>query len=125
MTSKEKITQRLIFYSIFRILSFQLNINIRFRTTSPDGLLLWSGRQREEETEDEEESKSKKDDQHSSSNLIGNNRGDFLALGLSDGYLHFRFNLGGGELFLRYNSTRVDDGVWHRVQAFRYEKYSI
>jgi hypothetical protein len=46
--------------------------------------------------------------------------GDFLALGIADGYLHFRFNLGSGEVNIPYNLTRVDDGLWHRVKAIRY-----
>jgi hypothetical protein len=59
------------------------------------GLLLWSGRQ----------------------NMSA--AGDFLALGIADGYLHFRFNLGSGEVIIPYNFTRVDDGLWHRVKAVR------
>ena len=45
---------------------------------------------------------------------------DFLALGIEDGILHFRFNLGSGEVSIPYNFTRVDDGLWHRVKAIRY-----
>jgi hypothetical protein len=46
--------------------------------------------------------------------------GDFLALGIADGYLHFRFNLGSGEVTIPYNFTQVDDGLWHRVKAIRF-----
>lgn len=69
---------------------------MRFRTSSSMGLLLWSGRR----------------------NMSA--AGDFLALGIADGYLHFRFNLGSGEVTIPYNLTRVDDGLWHRVKAIRY-----
>lgn len=60
------------------------------------GLLLWSGRR----------------------NMSA--AGDFLALGIADGYLHFRFNLGSGEVTIPYNFTQVDDGLWHRVKAVRF-----
>ncbi|GLG97431.1 Uncharacterized protein GBIM_04195 [Gryllus bimaculatus] len=68
---------------------------MRFRTRSASGLLLWSGQTRMTPA------------------------GDFLALGVSAGHLHFRFNLGGGEVTIVYNATRVDDGLWHRLRAVR------
>lgn len=79
-----------------RIISYKININMRFRTSSSVGLLLWSGRR----------------------NMSA--AGDFLGLGIADGYLHFRFNLGSGEVIIPYNYTRVDDGLWHRVKAIRF-----
>lgn len=30
------------------------------------------------------------------------------------------FNVGSGEMVLEYNSTRIDDGLWHRVRATRF-----
>jgi hypothetical protein len=70
---------------------------MRFRTTATSGLILWTGR--------------------IEVTLIS---GDFLALGIRDGYLHLRYNLGSGEAMLIYNATRIDDGNWHRVKATRY-----
>ncbi|KAJ9575876.1 hypothetical protein L9F63_007255, partial [Diploptera punctata] len=81
-----------------RIISYKININMRFRTSSSIGLLLWSGRRNMTST------------------------GDFLALGIEDGFLHFRFNLGSGEVSISYNFTKVDDGLWHRVKAIRNEQ---
>ncbi|XP_063237473.1 pikachurin [Bacillus rossius redtenbacheri] len=78
---------------LFRIVNYKLSINMRFRTTSESGLLLWSGRR----------------------NMTSSS--DCVALGLSAGRLHFRFNLGGGEARVDYNYTVVSDGLWHRLKA--------
>lgn len=69
---------------------------MRFRTTSPNGLITWTGRNEMKQT-----------------------FGDFLALGIKDGYLHLRYNLGSGETLIVFNETRVDDGNWHRVKVMR------
>ena len=45
---------------------------------------------------------------------------DYFLLGIQDGHVQFRFNLGNGEGVLVFNSTRVDDGRWHRIKATRY-----
>ena len=37
-------------------------------------------------------------------------------------YFQFSFNLGSGEAHLVYNSTRVDDGLWHRIRATRLDQ---
>ncbi|XP_059473292.1 pikachurin [Neocloeon triangulifer] len=84
--------------TIKRIVSNKLNINIRFRTQSSGGLLLWSGRRSE------------------------SSGGDSLALGVRAGMLELRYNLGSGEVLLVYNFSRVDDGLWHRVKALRNEQ---
>ena len=34
----------------------------------------------------------------------------------------FGYNLGSGEARLVYNSTRVDDGLWHRIRATRLDQ---
>ena len=34
----------------------------------------------------------------------------------------FAYNLGSGEATLVYNSTRVDDGLWHRIRATRLDQ---
>ena len=31
-----------------------------------------------------------------------------------------RFNLGNGEGLLECNASRIDDGLWHRIRATRY-----
>ncbi|XP_048510585.1 pikachurin isoform X2 [Athalia rosae] len=88
-----------------RIISFRVDINMRFRVSSSSGLLLWSGRQLDpQETTD--------------------TNGDFLALGLDQGYLTLAYNLGSGEASLRYNLTRLDDDLWHRVRAVRNEQWA-
>ena len=69
---------------------------MRFRAVSADGLLLWTGGDH------------------------FNAAADFLMLGLADGRLHYRFNLGNGEAVLIHNASRVDDGRWHRVRATRW-----
>lgn len=83
-----------------RIISYRVDINMRFRASSSSGLLLWSGRQA-----DPQEQRDEND--------------DFLALGLDRGYLTLAYNLGSGEAVLRYNLTRLDDDLWHRVRAVR------
>ena len=50
---------------------------------------------------------------------------DFLLLGLENGFLHFRFNLGNGEGGVIYNQSKIDDGKWHRIRASRYVSSSI
>ncbi|XP_053985558.1 pikachurin-like [Hylaeus volcanicus] len=88
-----------------RIISYRVDINMRFRASSSNGLLLWSGRQA-----DPQEQRDKND--------------DFLALGLDRGYLTLAYNLGSGEAVLRYNLTRLDDDLWHRVRAVRNEQWA-
>ncbi|XP_066599302.1 pikachurin isoform X2 [Prorops nasuta] len=88
-----------------RIISYRVDINMRFRASSSNGLLLWSGRQ-----SDPQEQKDEND--------------DFLALGLKQGYLTLAYNLGSGEAVLRYNLTRLDDDLWHRVRAVRNEQWA-
>uniref|UniRef100_A0A182Q9V0 Pikachurin n=1 Tax=Anopheles farauti TaxID=69004 RepID=A0A182Q9V0_9DIPT len=78
-----------------RVISYEIDLNLRFKTHSANGLILWTGR-------------------HSA--LEGD---DFLSLGIENGYLHLRYNLGSGEINIKYNSTKVSDGLWHRVRALR------
>ncbi|XP_012530210.1 pikachurin [Monomorium pharaonis] len=88
-----------------RIISYRIDINMRFRASSSSGLLLWSGRQ-----SDPQEQRDEND--------------DFLALGLDHGYLTLAYNLGSGEAVLRYNLTRLDDDLWHRIRAVRNEQWA-
>lgn len=90
--------------SFFRIISYRVDINMRFRTSSSNGLLLWSGRQ-SDPLEDED----------------ANN--DFLSLALDQGFLTLSYNLGSGEAEVRYNLTRLDDDLWHRIRAVRQEHF--
>lgn len=74
------------------------SINLRVRVTSSHGLLLWVGGQ----------------DAAPSA--------DFIMIGINNGFVQFSFNLGSGEVVLEYNSTRIDDGLWHRIRATRLEQ---
>uniref|UniRef100_A0ABD2X622 Pikachurin n=1 Tax=Trichogramma kaykai TaxID=54128 RepID=A0ABD2X622_9HYME len=76
-----------------RLTSDKVDINMRFRASS-DGLLLWTG----------------------------DRSNNFFALGLDQGYLAFTHNLGSRKSVLRYNLTRLDDDLWHRVRATRNEQ---
>ncbi|XP_028030608.1 pikachurin [Bombyx mandarina] len=78
-----------------RLLSYTLDINIRFRSVTSDGLLVWSGR----------------------SPL--SSPGDFLSLAVESSVLVFRYDLGSGEVVIIANRTKVDDGLWHRARATR------
>ncbi|KAK3090693.1 hypothetical protein FSP39_013808 [Pinctada imbricata] len=69
---------------------------MRFRTTSPAGLLFWTGQ-----------------------NTSASAPSDFLALGFTDGVLQFRYNLGGGEVVISYNGSNLVDGQWHSIRAQR------
>ncbi|KAK9497576.1 hypothetical protein O3M35_004275 [Rhynocoris fuscipes] len=82
-----------------RILGNKVTIDIRFRTKSPEGMILWTGR-----------------------NDAKQSLSDFLALGIKDGYLHLRYNLGSGEILIVFNGTRIDDGKFHQIKATRSEQ---
>ena len=45
---------------------------------------------------------------------------DYLALGMRNGHLQFSYNLGSGEVVIRYDKSRLDDGLWHQARAQRY-----
>ncbi|XP_065220791.1 pikachurin-like [Planococcus citri] len=81
-----------------RIVSDRVSINMRFKTTSVMGLLLWHG--------------------NAAATSLNSNK-DFLSLAIVNGYLQLSYNVGNGQVSLMYNSTRVDDGHWHRVNIFR------
>ncbi|XP_060807824.1 pikachurin [Amyelois transitella] len=78
-----------------RLLSYTLDINIRFRSMSANGLLVWSGR------------------------APLSPPGDFLSLAVENSVLVFRYDLGSGEVVIIANHTKVDDGLWHRARATR------
>lgn len=80
-----------------RIISYRIDLNLRFKTHSNHGLILWTGRHTASEGD------------------------DYLSLGIENGYLHLRYNLGSGEVNIKYNGTRVSDGLWHRIRANRYD----
>ncbi|XP_013773558.1 pikachurin-like [Limulus polyphemus] len=81
-----------------RVRGNSFNIQFRLRAYSPDALVMWAG-----------------DEEMSSSS-------DFLALGIKDGYLQLRYNLGSGEVLISHNNSRIDDGKWHSVRALRNEQ---
>uniref|UniRef100_A0A2A4JFL1 Laminin G domain-containing protein n=1 Tax=Heliothis virescens TaxID=7102 RepID=A0A2A4JFL1_HELVI len=76
-----------------RLVSYSLDINIRFRSVSAAGLLVWSGGARHPP--------------------------DFLSLAIENSVLVFRYDLGSGEVVIIANHTKVDDGLWHRARATR------
>ncbi|XP_062132511.1 uncharacterized protein LOC133843116 isoform X2 [Drosophila sulfurigaster albostrigata] len=79
-----------------QVISYNIDLNLRIKTHSENGVILWTGRQG---TTDEHD--------------------DYLSLGIEQGYLHFRYDLGAGELAIRFNGTKISDGLWHRVRAIR------
>lgn len=36
-----------------------------------------------------------------------------------------RYNFGTSDISIAYNSTKVNDGLWHRVRALRCEYYIL
>ncbi|GBP32643.1 Pikachurin [Eumeta japonica] len=78
-----------------RLLSYSLDINVRFRSEKANGLLVWSGR----------------------TNMAAGD--DFLSLGIENSVLVFRYDLGSGEVMIIANHTKVDDGLWHGARATR------
>lgn len=72
--------------------------NLRVKIEGSNGLLLWTGGE------------------------AMSPASDFLLLGVQNGFLHFRFNLGNGEGGVIYNHTRIDDSKWHRIRATRIEQ---
>ncbi|XP_032156611.1 basement membrane-specific heparan sulfate proteoglycan core protein isoform X9 [Sapajus apella] len=71
-------------------------IELEVRTSTANGLLLWQGVEAGE-----------------------TGRGhDFISLGLQDGHLVFRYQLGSGEARL-VSEDPINDGEWHRVTALR------
>ncbi|KAL3218301.1 hypothetical protein MRX96_005957 [Rhipicephalus microplus] len=84
-----------------RIRGDQLDVVLAFRSFSSHGLLFWAG----------DSSQQNRGTLYSPS--------DYLSLGLEKGLLTLRFNLGSGEAQLCWNTTRVDDGRWHRAALSR------
>ncbi|XP_078656989.1 pikachurin-like isoform X2 [Branchiostoma floridae x Branchiostoma belcheri] len=70
------------------------DFQIRIKTTTADGMILWSG-----------------------SLPMGRHR-DFISIGLEGGAVVLRYNLGSGEAQLSSNST-INDGRWHKIRARR------
>ncbi|XP_016968215.1 pikachurin isoform X2 [Drosophila biarmipes] len=79
-----------------QVISYSIDLNLRIKTHSENGVILWTGRQGTTEEHDA-----------------------YLSLGIEQGYLHFRYDLGSGEVDIRFNGTKVSDGLWHRVRAIR------
>lgn len=68
-----------------------LDINVRFKVSSSEGVLLW----------------------------MESGSGDFLSLGLERGALVLRYTMNSEEIVVVHNSTTVHDNLWHRVRAMR------
>ncbi|XP_053647666.1 pikachurin [Cherax quadricarinatus] len=91
-----------------RVSGDKLHLWLRFRSLTPDGLLVWAG-------EDDDDGENKE--------VMLPPLGDSLSLELQDGRLVLRYNLGSGFAQLLYNSSkRLDDGQWHTVRIYRYER---
>ncbi|CAL4160851.1 unnamed protein product, partial [Meganyctiphanes norvegica] len=74
---------------------------IRFRATSPYGLLLWI-------------------------NKGDSLTQDYLALAINDGFVQMAFNLGKQHsLLLLTSKVRVDDGQWHHLVAYRRKRLGV
>jgi len=69
---------------------------MRIKVNRPDGLLLWITDGTSQSTQME-----------------------FLAIGLSNGYLDAGYNLGTGEVWLTWNNYQLDDSQWHTVSFTR------
>ncbi|CAH1774566.1 unnamed protein product [Owenia fusiformis] len=78
-----------------RVAGNKIDIQIKMKTSTPDGLIFWSSH----------------GDLSSSA--------DYIALGLSGGHIRFSYNLGSGEVIIQDNHTRIDDGKWHKIKAQR------
>ncbi|KPJ03546.1 Basement membrane-specific heparan sulfate proteoglycan core protein [Papilio xuthus] len=96
-----------------RLVSYSLDINVRFRAQTPHGLLVWTGRAR---TRDPTEPSDPRDPRDPSDT---HHNGDFLSLAIENSVLVFRYDLGSGEVVIIANHTKVDDGLWHRARATR------
>lgn len=73
------------------LVSDPLDVNMRFKVSSENGLLLW----------------------------LNTGAGDFLSLGLEHGALILRYSVQGEEVLVVHNSTIVHDNLWHRIRAVR------
>lgn len=77
--------------TIEALISDPIDINIRFKLSSANGLLLW----------------------------LNTGAGDFLSLGLERGALILRYSVHGEEVVVVHNSSTVHDNLWHRIKAVR------
>lgn len=73
------------------LVSDPLNINVRFKASTSEGLILW----------------------------MDSGSGDFLSLGLEKGALVLRYTVRAEEIVVAHNTTIVHDNLWHRVKAVR------
>ncbi|KAK7083866.1 Basement membrane-specific heparan sulfate proteoglycan core protein, partial [Halocaridina rubra] len=76
-------------------LAFDLEIS--FKPEADDGLILYN------------------------SQRAGNEDGDFVAFGMSGGYVEFRFDVGSGPAIIR-SQTPVENNIWHTVKLSRNRK---
>ncbi|ULT89417.1 hypothetical protein L3Y34_008113 [Caenorhabditis briggsae] len=70
------------------------SLSFHFRTTSPDGLILYHG-------------------------VMQHNATDYVAFELIDSHLFLIINLGSGVVRLQTTAMKVSDGEWHHVQLDR------
>ncbi|XP_068454510.1 basement membrane-specific heparan sulfate proteoglycan core protein isoform X9 [Clinocottus analis] len=87
-------------------------IELEINTSSTEGLILWQGVETSGARNLRKVHASKKE-------LGEHGRGkDFISLGLQNGHLVFRYQLGSGEAAI-LSQRAVNDGRWHKVTAVR------
>ncbi|VDI80814.1 Hypothetical predicted protein [Mytilus galloprovincialis] len=81
---------------IERVNGNKIDVQMKIKPETKDGLLFWSGK-----------------------HYPLTSSSDFFALGFTNGALILRYNLGGGEVKITYNSTNLFDGKWHDIRVQR------
>lgn len=99
-----------------QVISYKIDLNLRFKTHSVNGLILWTGRHSALEEDDYLSLGIENGYEQINCKFLYD--ANFLRISINS-YLHLRYNLGSGEVNIQYNSTRVSDGLWHRIRAFR------
>lgn len=88
-----------VLYNIHKIIKstdkYHNNINIRFKTFSSNGLMFMMSQEFPEYRE------------------------NFFSLSIEDGFMHLRYSQASTSIDIKCNGTKVDDGLEHRVRAFR------
>ncbi|KAL4236805.1 hypothetical protein ACF0H5_005192 [Mactra antiquata] len=72
-----------------------LDVQLSIKPQSTNGLLLWSG-----------------------PNVI-QATSDYISIGIKDGIIQFRYNLGSGDAIIISNVTNLYDGLWHNIHVKR------
>jgi len=78
---------------VCRVRGFYNDIELKFKTTSRDGQLVW---------------------------ISDEPNVEFLSVRIRDGFVQLGYNTGGGDVWMTWNRYRVDDMVWHLVNIRRF-----